>query len=412
MNKKEVMEIKRRFKKESATFSRMCGCYVNSEKEKLLTFGETFLNIEEEEMFKYMDIASKVLSGRIGDQLMELTFESLGGEDDGMSGMQTALLEIRDSRLLDDELLDSFYDNVIASYNCVGNYLILLYHDVYDIPMKTTDNMLLDDSDEVYDYILCAICPVNLSKSGLGYDQKENRIAPLMRDWVVGAPDSGFIYPAFTERSADLHSILMYTRNVKDPDRGFWEEGIHAVGRLTSTEKRMAFNNMLEKTIGGEPEEIKETILDVEEELSAFIAEKQEKIADDEEVFLEPEDVKIILTDSGIPEHKANRVAESYESFFPEEVPMAKEILDEKALKNSELRSEKKELARQVVKLTDQLRNAGLITEDGEEVPIAIKVDDDRADQITAAIVDGRRCIVIPLDGENEATINGEVVEF
>jgi hypothetical protein len=294
----------------------------------------------------------------------------------------------------------------------VGNYLILLYHDVYDIPMKTTDNMLLDDSDEVYDYILCAICPVNLSKSGLGYDQKENRIAPLMRDWVVGAPDSGFIYPAFTERSADLHSILMYTRNVKDPDRGFWEEGIHAVGRLTSTEKRMAFNNMLEKTIGGEPEEIKETILDVEEELSAFIAEKQEKIADDEEVFLEPEDVKIILTDSGIPEHKANRVAESYESFFPEEVPMAKEILDEKALKNSELRSEKKELARQVVKLTDQLRNAGLITEDGEEVPIAIKVDDDRADQITAAIVDGRRCIVIPLDGENEATINGEVVEF
>ena len=412
MNKKEVMEIKRRFKKESATFSRMCGCYVNSEKEKLLTFGETFLNIEEEEMFKYMDIASKVLSGRIGDQLMELTFESLGGEDDGMSGMQTALLEIRDSRLLDDELLDSFYDNVIGSYNCVGNYLILLYHDVYDIPMKTTDNMLLDDSDEVYDYILCAICPVNLSKSGLGYDQKENRIAPLMRDWVVGAPDSGFIYPAFTERSADLHSILMYTRNVKDPDRGFWEEGIHAVGRLTSTEKRMAFNSMLEKTIGGEPEEIKETILDVEEELSAFIAEKQEKIADDEEVFLEPEDVKIILTDSGIPEHKANRVAESYESFFPEVVPMAKEILDEKALKNSELRSEKKELARQVVKLTDQLRNAGLITEDGEEVPIAIKVDDDRADQITAAIVDGRRCIVIPLDGENEATINGEVVEF
>ncbi len=412
MNKKEVMEIKRRFKKESVTFTRIAGCYVNGEKEKLLSFGETFLNLEEEEMFKYMEIAGKVLSGRVGDQLMELTFEESGDGEGGMNGMQTFLLELRDSRLTDDELLDSFYDSVIETYNYVGNYLILLFHDVYDIPMKTTDNMLLDDSDEVYDYVLCAICPVNLSKSGLGYDQDQNSISPLKRDWVVGVPDNGFIYPAFTDRSADISGILMYTKNVKDPDRGFWEEGIHAKSRMTSTEKRMTFEGLVEKTVGGEPEELKETILDIEDNLNTFIIQKQEKLPDEEEIYLEKEDIAEILTDSGVTEHKAMRIADSYEDYFAEEKPLATEILDERALKNSELRSEKKELARQVVKLTDQLRDAGLLTEEGQEVPIVIKVDESRADDITAAFVDGRRCIVIPLDGESEATINGEVVEF
>ena len=63
MNKKEVAEIKRRFKKESCSFTRMCGCYVNSSKEKLVSFGQTFLNLEDEEFHKYLEIANKTLSG-------------------------------------------------------------------------------------------------------------------------------------------------------------------------------------------------------------------------------------------------------------------------------------------------------------------------------------------------------------
>ena len=52
MNKKEVLELKRRFKKEAATFTRVCGCYVDGNHNKVCKFGNTFLNLEEDEFYK------------------------------------------------------------------------------------------------------------------------------------------------------------------------------------------------------------------------------------------------------------------------------------------------------------------------------------------------------------------------
>ena len=75
---------------------------------------------------------------------------------------------MRDSELKDESVLDEFYDKIIQNYYYPGNYLILLIHQVYDIPGKTSDGIDMEDaSDEVYNYILCSICPVTLSKPGL-----------------------------------------------------------------------------------------------------------------------------------------------------------------------------------------------------------------------------------------------------
>ncbi len=52
MNKKEIAEIKKRFKKEGCTFTRMCGCYVDGEHNRVTRLGKTFLNLDEEEFFK------------------------------------------------------------------------------------------------------------------------------------------------------------------------------------------------------------------------------------------------------------------------------------------------------------------------------------------------------------------------
>ena len=410
MNSKDILEIKRRFKKESATFSRLCGCYVNSEKAKVTSWNEQFWDIEEDDMFRYLEIAGKVLSGHPGDQLMELTFE----EEDEESETRDLLIAIRDSKLLDQELIDKFFDRIIEAYNCVGNYVIILYHDIYDIPMKTTDNMLLDDSEEVYEYLVCAICPVTLSKAALGYREEENCIGSRSRDWIVTLPESGFVYPAFSDRSCDNHHIMFYTKNVKDPDSSFWEEGLCAAAKLTSTQKRLAFEDMLKKTIRGEPQEQAEAILDVEDSLNTFIAYKKERIGDDEQVYLSAEDVEEVLTDSGLSEHKASKIATSYSAFFPEdEIPLAEEIVDSRALKNNELRIEKKELQRQVVKLNDRLREAGLSEEvDDSDAPITIRIAPERADEVTSTIVDGQRVILIPIEDEFEVLVNGESMEL
>ena len=170
--------------------------------------------MEDEEYYKYLEIAKKVLSTNVGNNILELDFPL---EEEQPGGHQQFLLGIKKSGLKDQGLLDAFYDMVIEKYDSLGNYLILLFHDVYDVMTKTTDNNKLDESEEVYEYIICAICPMILSKPGLGYNKSDMRIGTLNREWMVGMPETGFIFPAFNERSSDIHSVLMYTADSKNP---------------------------------------------------------------------------------------------------------------------------------------------------------------------------------------------------
>ena len=157
MRKKDILELKRRLKKDYCTFTKLCGCYVSGEKHIISTFRETFLNLEEEEYFKYLEIAKKVMSGTLGNNILELNFP-LG--EDLKNEKQYFLLELKSSQLKNDDLLEEFYRTIIDNYSYTGNFLILLYHDAYDVITKTKDDLKLDESEEVYEYILCAICPV------------------------------------------------------------------------------------------------------------------------------------------------------------------------------------------------------------------------------------------------------------
>ena len=47
MNKKEVAEIKKQFTPDRCAITRICGCYVNAEKEKQLEMKEAFLSLSD-----------------------------------------------------------------------------------------------------------------------------------------------------------------------------------------------------------------------------------------------------------------------------------------------------------------------------------------------------------------------------
>ena len=175
MNKKEIAEIKKQFTQERCAITRICGCYVDGEKNKKTELKEAFLSLPEEEMFKYFAIFRKALSGTVGKNLLTMEFP-LASEEAG--GTQDFLMQLRASSLKDENLLEEFYDKIIENYYSVENYLILLIHAVYDIPGKSSDGEeMFDASDEVYDHILCCICPVTLSKPGLSYDEESNAVS-------------------------------------------------------------------------------------------------------------------------------------------------------------------------------------------------------------------------------------------
>uniref|UniRef100_UPI003FEE72C0 DUF4317 domain-containing protein n=1 Tax=Roseburia sp. TaxID=2049040 RepID=UPI003FEE72C0 len=411
MNKKDILEIKRRFKKDACTFTRMCGCYVDADRNKVLTFGETFLNLEDEEFHKYLEIAKKVLSGTIGNNLLELEFPA---SEEEAGGKQQFLMGLRDSCLKSDELMEAFYDHVIDSYEYVGNYLILVFHDAYDVMTKTSDNNKLDESEEVYEYLLCAICPVTLTKPGLGYRADENRIGPRIRDWVVGVPDTGFVFPAFTDRSTDIHSVMFYTRDTKTPHAEFMENGLGCYGKMTATEKKLTFQDIVKDVIGEDDEESDALFLGIQGNINDRIPVVAEDEPEPEPVILTTADISEVLTESGCSEEQVAVIQKQYEDVFSEELPAAEQLVDPKLVEANAKRQDRLELVHQVENLKHQLEETRSLPVDDDDSIDAVKTYDvilrvkpEKVGQIHSDIINGQKCLIIPMEEDEHAAVNG-----
>ena len=195
MNKREISEIKKQFKKDNNAITRICGCYVDAEKQIKTTLKEAFFALSEEEIFKYYEIFKKSLSGGIGKNLHNLEYSI---HDEGPDSAHELLMKLRDEKLADDETVDTFYNKIIENYEYGENYYIILIHSAYDVPGKASDNEeMFDASEEVYNHILCCICPVKLSEPGLSYNEATNAIEERRGTWWVtdsDDPDSCFLH--------------------------------------------------------------------------------------------------------------------------------------------------------------------------------------------------------------------------
>lgn len=368
MIKKEIAEIKRQFTPANCSISRICGCYVDGEKNKKATFKEAFLSLPEDDMFKYFELLRKNLSGTLGKNLINLEFP-LASEAEG--GPHDFLLKLRNSRLKDDALLDAFYDRIIENYEYVGNYLILLIHDAYDIPGKTSDGIEMEDaSDEVYSYILCSICPVDLSKPGLSYNELDGNFQNRIRDWVVQMPELGFLFPAFNDRSTDLHSTLYYSKDSSDLHDAFIEQMLGCPLPLPADYQKESFQTMIEETLGDACNY--ETVKTIHENLSELIEEHKDA---PEPLILDKYQVRNLLENSGIEEEQLKSFDKAFDETAGEKASIyANNIANTRAFE---------------VKTPD----------------VIVKVNPDRTDLIETREIDGRQCLVIAIDGGVE--VNG-----
>lgn len=368
MNKQEISEIKKLFHPRKCSITRICGCYVDGEKNKKATFRQPFLALPEEEMFKYFEIFKKCLSGSLGKNLLTLEFP-LKSEEPG--GTQEFLYRLKGSELKDDALLEEYYDKIIQSYEYVGNYLILLIHDVYDVPGKTTDGLDMEDaSDEIYEYILSCICPVELSKPGLSYNAEENNFRNRIRDWVVGMPQMGFLFPAFHDRSTDLHSVLYYTRDGEEFQQTLLDEILACPLPLSAGGQKDTFHAIIEETLE-ETCDI-ETVINIHEKLNEMVEEHKEEPAP---LVLDKNELKTLFADSGVSNEKLDK----FEQHFRETAGEDTELF---------------------VNNVTSTRSLEVKTPD-----VVVKVKPERTDLLQTRNIDGRECLVITLDGNVE--VNG-----
>ena len=368
MIKQEINEIKRLFTPSNCSITRICGCYVDGEKNKKTEFREAFLSLPEEEIFKYFELLRKTLSGSLGKNLLNLGFPT---DSEAEGGTQEFLYRLRESRLKDDALLEEFYDRVISSYEFVGKYLILLIHDAYDVPGKTTDGLTMEDaSDTVFEYLLCSICPVVLSKPGLSYDAEINEFHNRMRDWVVNMPETGFLFPAFNDRASDIHSTLYYSKNPEEPHAEFAEGILGCPLSLSAGVQKETFQTLIEQTLGEDCEYA--VVKSIHENLTEMIEEHKEI---PEPLTLGKTEVKHLLEKSGVEEEKLTDFEKLYDASAGEDTSL---FVDNVA----------------------STRSFEVKTPD-----VVVKVNPERADLVNTMMVDGRKCLVIEINDQVE--VNG-----
>ncbi|MDY6012561.1 DUF4317 domain-containing protein [Clostridium sp.] len=418
MKKKDILELKKRFKKDHCTFTKVCGCYVNGEKNTILKFRETFLNLDEDDYFKYLEIAKKVLSGTVGNNILELNFLA---NEEFKSEAQTSLLTLRNTQLKDDTVLDEFYQSIINNYDYTGNYLILLFHDAYDVITKTKDNQKIDESEEVYEYVLCAICPVSLSAPGLRYFEEENEIKSRIRDWVVNPPVNGFVFPAFIDRSSDVNSVMYYTKNAKDTHPELMENVLGCPSKQTATIQKEAFQSIIKDSFGADEKKAEKIFMDVQENLNAMVEEYNEMYDDTdcEPISLKDTDIQNLLIDSGIPQEISNDIEKSYVEIFGDDIPLAENLIDAKILKANEQRRKEEDLKKQVkmleTKLEEVQKEVAISNKSEEttenddttsEYDVVLQVKPEKVSQIKSQIIDGQKYLVIPINDDEHTKVN------
>lgn len=323
MKKKEITEIKKQFKATECAITRLRGCYVNPNGEAVIYMNKPFMSLPEEEMFKYLRIATDCLRGKLGDKLHNLA------ADEGNMSFGEMLEPLRRTRLKDDNVFKDFCEEVIENNrDWVGGYMILAMHSVYDIPGVTKDGMDLDDASEsVYAYVLVCICPVALPIPYIGYNEFKNVFERVTPPLAMLGPKMGILYPAFNNRRADTRGALLYLDNPGIGDGIVRMLFSCSVGR-TDKEKKEAFEKVMQRVLSdrngfGQLKDIYERIIN-----------RLMEWREEDDLELTKRDMKSILENAGANPNTLEEFEDTWDEFLGDKEKLtAKKIIDEKRLR-------------------------------------------------------------------------------
>lgn len=157
------------------------------------TFNIHFGKLKQAEARRNIELAKAIPFAKTNEQLKEYRFPK--GES-RKNSMWQLLLAMKSSGLKDDGLLSIFYEIVGENYDTADEFRFFLFYGSYDVTTKGTDGEWLEGSEEVYDFIVCAV-------------------SPLDGEYEPGKPEFGFLFPAFVDRSSESSVIDIFNA---DPD--------------------------------------------------------------------------------------------------------------------------------------------------------------------------------------------------
>ena len=367
MVQKEIAEIKKILTNTDCCIHKLAGCYIDANKEMHIIPHGKFLVLPEDEQHKYFDLIKKGLSGRPGKNLVNLEFNKEAGKT---VHNRDTLMELLDSELKDETLLEKYFESIKTSYDYVDNYYIMVLYGIYDVPRQTTDGIGMDDaSDVVYKFNLTLICPMKPSKAGLIYNPVDNSLENAMRNMMVEPPMHGFLFPAFNDRATDIHSVLYYTKKPSELNDGLLDDVLGCVVPATAGQQNEMFINAIEA--------VDEMTFDKAKAIYSNIREREIELKDaPEENVVDKNDTARILEESGFEE---------------EEIATFKKNFDEQTEVNGKV------LLSNVFEGSNKLK----IKSGKTEVSLPMEF----TDYVEVRKIDGKNCIVIEIN--DELMVNG-----
>ena len=296
MNQKEVSEIRRRFRADRSNITKVAGVYVSDTGEILARFSQSVGLMLEDEKEKLLGVLKRTLSGGLGKNLLDL---SIPTQEVAQGDKHKLLMKLRDSQLEDQEALEQFCQKIIETVTMETNYVILLACDNYDVPHKGRDALEGGESDQVYRYLLTCVCPVKLTKSNLSFQVKEGEFHNSKTDWVVGAPELGFLFPAFDSRATNLYGALLYSRRIADNHEDLIQAVFGAEPPMAAAAQRETFQSILGSSL--EHACSLEVVKSVHAQLRDMIEEHKQSGEKEQLVISKPE-VNHVLKTSGLSE--------------------------------------------------------------------------------------------------------------
>lgn len=369
MNEKEISEIRRRFRADKSNISRIRGCYVNENKEIVSEFNQSLSIMAQDESEEMLAVLKKTLSGTIGKNLIDIEFSTRQVME---SDEHKLLMALKNSALEDNEAVTEFYGRVIRSLSFDCSYLILLSCDKYDVFSYSKDGKKDEDSSTVFTYILCSICPVKMTKPALSYFAYENAFHNISANSIVGAPELGFMFPAFDDRAANIYNALYYTRSTSLIHEDFVNNIFQSEIPMPAAVQKEAFQSILSDSVSEDCNF--EVVQAVHEQICEMIEEHKAN-KEERPLRISKRTVTGVLHSCGVDEARVAAFEENYDSAFGADTEICPQnIVDTKQF---ELRTP----------------------------DVTIKVNPERSDLVKTEVIDGVKYILIRADENVE--VNG-----
>lgn len=316
MNEQAFAEIRRRFRAEKSAISHVRGCLVNGNKQIVSEFDQNLSTLSVEEAENLLGALKKILSGKVGRQLLDVEF-STGQVTD--SPEYALISELRNSELKNKEQVQALYKKIIDSLEIEGNFMILLASDRYDLFSYGKDGKRSEESQGVFSYIVCAVCPCKPSKASLNYDVPAGCFHNVCAEIALGKPMVGFMFPSFEEGAANIYNAVYYTSDLNNSHEELSSVLFANELPLPAAEQKEQFEELLFETVKEECNLF--TVRSLQNQMLSVMEEsKIEKW--EEPPVVDKKGAGDMLRNCGVEEQKVERFEERFEEVFGEDAKL------------------------------------------------------------------------------------------